>query len=83
MTTDFYFRSVGPKCHCCVMCQVTTTMKALAIASSEPTPLYSFVSTSEHDFVKNTYLDLVAPVPLGACGDEKSPSVSVTGDPVS
>ena len=30
---------------------------------------------------KVTFLDLVPPVPLGASGDEKSPSVSVTGDP--
>ena len=28
-----------------------------------------------------TYLDLVAPVRLGASGDEKSPNVPVTGDP--
>ena len=28
-----------------------------------------------------TYLDLDPPVPLGAWSDDKSPSVSVTGDP--
>ena len=28
------------------------------------------------------YLDLGPPVPLGASGDEKSPSLTVTGDPV-
>ena len=27
------------------------------------------------------YLDLGPPVPLGASGDEKSPSLTVTGDP--
>ncbi len=28
-----------------------------------------------------TYLELGPPVPLGASGDEKPPSVTVTGDP--
>ena len=28
-----------------------------------------------------TYLDLGPPVPLGASGDEKPPSITVTGDP--
>ena len=28
-----------------------------------------------------TYLDLGPSVPLGASGDEKSPSITVTGDP--
>ena len=30
---------------------------------------------------KLTYLDLGYPVPLGASGDEKPPSITVTGDP--
>ena len=33
------------------------------------------------DVYEVTYLDLGPPVPLGASGDEKPPSITVTGDP--
>ena len=36
---------------------------------------------NQHPFCPVTYLDLGSPVPLGASGDEKSPSITVSGDP--
>ena len=39
---------------------------------------YVYICLSFHILI---YIDLGPPVPLGASGDEKSPSVSVTGDP--
>ena len=36
----------------------------------------------QSDFWSFTFLDLGPPVPLGASGDEKPPSITVTGDPV-
>ena len=45
-----------------------------------PSSVASF--TTVDSIVVASYIDLGLPVPLGPSGDEKSPSVMVTGDPV-
>ena len=51
-----------------------------AFATLDPS-VHSGLMFSPDTILRLTYLDLVPPVPLGASGNEKSPSITVAGDP--
>ena len=61
--------------------ETTDTGDGVCIVSNDTGDGVRIISNASVCQKTMTYLDLGPPVPLGASGDEKSPSLTVTGDP--